>query len=151
MPNLTFGVEGAQAVPFAATPTIAFSLNAVNANAGEAIQSVALRCQILIEASRRSYNAGEREGLRDLFGEPDRWSQTLRALLWTHASVNVPAFSGATTCDLPVPCTFDFNVGAAKYFHAVEEDDVPALLPVQRNRLLLRGRWHPADRSDRLG
>jgi hypothetical protein len=125
MPGLTFSVEGAQAVPFSAVPTIAFRLRVVNGNATEAIQSIALRSQIMIEASRRSYNPGEREGLRDLFGEPDRWSQTLRSLLWTHASINVPSFAGAVTCDMPVPCTFDFNVGAAKYFHAVEEQDVP--------------------------
>jgi hypothetical protein len=69
--------------------------------------------------------AQEREGLRDLFGEPDRWSQTVRSLLWTHVSANVPAFSGAITTDLPVPCTFDFNVAAAKYFHALQDEDVP--------------------------
>jgi hypothetical protein len=125
MPGLTFSVESAEAIPFAAAPTIAFRLRVVNPNASQVIQSVALRCQILIEASRRHYNAGERQGLRDLFGEPERWSQTLRALLWTHASVTVPEFSGAVTTDIAVPCTFDFNVGAAKYFHAIEEADLP--------------------------
>ena len=125
MPGLTFTVEGAEAIPFAAAPTIAFRLRAVNPLANQAVQSVALRCQILIEASRRHYNAGERESLQDLFGEPDRWSQTLRSLLWTHVSITVPAFSGEILTELPVPCTFDFNVGAAKYFHAIREDDVP--------------------------
>ncbi|HMF76892.1 MAG TPA: DUF6084 family protein [Bryobacteraceae bacterium] len=125
MPGLTFSVESAEAIPFAAAPTIAFRLRVVNPNASHAIQSVALRCQILIEASRRHYQAGERENLRDLFGEPDRWSQTLRSLLWTHASVTVPSFSGTVACELGVPCTFDFNVGAAKYFHAIQAEDVP--------------------------
>jgi hypothetical protein len=27
--------------------------------------------------------------------------------------------------ELPVACTFDFNVAATKYFHAVEEGDLP--------------------------
>ncbi|MDQ6677643.1 MAG: DUF6084 family protein [Acidobacteriota bacterium] len=125
MPGLTFTVEGAEAVPFAAAPSLAFNLLVVNPNAGQSIQSVALRCQILIEAARRHYNAGERGSLRDLFGEPDRWSQTLRSMLWTHASATVPAFTGSIRSQLPVPCTFDFNVGAAKYFHAIQEDDVP--------------------------
>jgi hypothetical protein len=125
MPGLTFSVESAAAVPFAAAPTIAFRLRVVNPNATQVIQSVALRCQILIEASRRHYNTGERESLRDLFGEPDRWSQTLRSMLWTHVSVTVPSFSGSVACELPVPCTFDFNVGAAKYFHAIREEEVP--------------------------
>ena len=125
MPGLTFTVEGAEAIPFAAAPTIAFRVRVVNANAGQTVQSVALRCQIMIEASRRHYNAGERDSLGDLFGEPDRWSQTLRSFLWTHASVTVPAFTGAVVTDIVVPCTFDFNVGAAKYFHAIQEEDVP--------------------------
>lgn len=125
MPGLTFSVQSALAVPFAAAPTIAFHLRVINPNANQAIQSVALRCQILIEAARRPYNAAERESLRDLFGEPDRWSQTLRSLLWTHAAVTVPAFSGVADTEIPVPCTFDFNVGAAKYFHAIQDQDLP--------------------------
>ena len=80
MPGLTFSVESAEAIPFAAAPTIAFRLRVVNPNASQVIQSVALRCQILIEASRRHYNAGERQGLRDLFGEPERWSQNAQLL-----------------------------------------------------------------------
>ncbi len=30
--------------------------------------------------------------------------------------------------DLPVPCSFDFNVAATKYFHALEHGEVPLLL-----------------------
>jgi hypothetical protein len=122
VPGLTFGIEGAEALPFAAAPTIAFRLRV---NATQAIQCVALRCQVMIEASRRHYNSGERESLRDLFGESDRWSQTVRSLLWTHATATVPGFSGSILTQLAVPCTFDFNVGAAKYFHAIQEEDVP--------------------------
>jgi Family of unknown function (DUF6084) len=121
VPGLTFLVEAAEAIPFAASPTIAFRLRV----ASERVQSVALRCQIQIEAQRRRYTPAERRGLRDLFGEPDRWSQTLRPLLWTHASTTVPEFSGSIAIDLPVACTFDFNVAAAKYFHAMEDEDVP--------------------------
>ena len=29
--------------------------------------------------------------------------------------------------DLPVPCTYDFNVAATKYFYALEEGDIPLL------------------------
>ena len=35
----------------------------------------------MLEASRRHYACEERESLRDLFGEPDRWSKTLQSLL----------------------------------------------------------------------
>jgi hypothetical protein len=62
----------------------------------------------------------------DLFGEPDRWSQTLRSLLWTHVNLVVPSFAGnTTTVDLPVPCTFDFNVASTKYFEGLEGGDIP--------------------------
>ncbi len=64
----------------------------------------------------------------DLFGEPSRWGQTLRGLLWTHANLNIPRFTGSTLVDLPVPCTFDFNVGATKYFEALENGEVPLSL-----------------------
>ena len=44
------------------------------------------------------------------------------------SSVVVPPFTGSTTVDLPVPCSYDFNVAASKYFHAMENDEVPLLL-----------------------
>ena len=49
-------------------------------------------------------------------------------MLWTHASVVVPPFTGTTVVDLPVPCSFDFNVAATKYFHALEDGEVPLCL-----------------------
>lgn len=124
MPNLTFAVVKAEAIPFAAAPTIAFDVKVTNAPADQTIQSVALRCQILIEAAKRHYNPAERDSLRDLFGETDRWSQTMRSLLWCHSGATVPEFTGAVTVAVHVPCTFDFNVAAAKYFHAVSNGGI---------------------------
>jgi len=125
MPDLNFQVEGAEAVPFTAAPLLAFKLRITNTDAGQAIQSIALRCQIQIESTHRKYGAQEQERLLDLFGAPERWSRTLRAMLWTHVNVMVPPFKGSTVADLPVPCTFDFNVAATKYFAALKEGDVP--------------------------
>lgn len=125
MPDLSFQVEGAEQVAFAASPLLAFKLRVTNADADERIHTVALRCQIQIEVTRRKYEVGEQERLLDLFGEPERWSRTLRAMLWTHASLTVTPFQGSTLVDLPVPCTFDFNVAAAKYFAALEDGEVP--------------------------
>jgi hypothetical protein len=124
MPDLNFKIEGAEVVKFAASPQIAFKLTVSNADPTEIIQSVALRCQIQIEVTRRRYTAEDQGKLRDLFGDVERWSQTLRNLLWTHINVNVPPFRGTTTVDLPVPCTFDFNVGATKYFYGLGDGDV---------------------------
>jgi hypothetical protein len=125
VPDLSFCVETAGAIPFCASPTLGFGLRLENAIAGEVIHTVALRCQIQIEASRRRYGPEEQARLKDLFGDPDRWSTTVRALLWTHVSVVVPAFTGTTIVELPVSCTFDFNVAATKYFHGVRDGDLP--------------------------
>lgn len=46
-------------------------------------------------------------------------------MLWTHASVLIPTFRGSCIVDLPVPCSFDFNVVATKYFYALENGEVP--------------------------
>jgi hypothetical protein len=125
MHDLSFAVEGAAPVPFAAAPMLAFKLRITNDDAAERIQNVLLACQIQIESTRRRYNREEQGRLLDLFGEPPRWSQTLRAMLWTHATAMVPPFEGETVVDLMVPCTFDFNVAATKYFNGLEEGEVP--------------------------
>ena len=125
MPDLDFQIVGAEVTKFSAVPEIVFKLHVANADRAENIHSVMLRGQVQIEATRRQYAPAEQEKLRDLFGEPDRWSQTLRNLLWTHVSVNVPPFQGEAMVDLPVPCTFDFNVGATKYFYGLGDGDVP--------------------------
>ena len=128
MPDLSFEVEGAEAVAFTASPLMAFKLRITNSDATEAIQTVALRCQLQLEVARRHYNQPEQERLLDLFGEPERWGQTLRTMLWTHVSIVVPPFEGATVVDLPVPCTFDFNIAATKYFAGLEEGAIPLCL-----------------------
>ena len=128
MPDLSFAIEGVEVVKYSATPQIAFKLRVSNSDPAETIHSVALRCQIQIEVTRRRYTAEEQQKLLDLFGEPDRWSQTLRNLLWTHVNVNVPPFQGSTLVDVPVACTFDFNVGATKYFHGLGDGQVPLCL-----------------------
>jgi len=124
VPDLSFQVEGASAVPFAAAPLLAFQVRLANAT-GETVHTVALRCQIQIEATRRRYGAEEQARLRDLFGEPERWGQTLRSMLWTHTSVVVPRFTGSTLVDVQVPCTFDFNIAVVKYFGGLVDGEIP--------------------------
>ncbi len=126
MPDLTFQIEGARAVPYAVSPQLGFDLRISN-KGPERIHTIALRSQIQIETTRRRYDAGEQERLGDLFGEPQRWGQTLRTMLWTQTSMIVPGFEGRTLTELPVPCTFDFNVAAVKYFQGVRDGDIPLL------------------------
>ena len=125
MPDLRLTIEGAEAVQYAAAPLLAFKLRIANDPSEQLIHTVALRAQIQLEVTRRKYDANEQTRLLDLFGEPDRWGQTLRNMLWTHASVVVPRFTGSVLTDIPVPCTFDFNVAATKYFHGLTSGDLP--------------------------
>ena len=126
MPDLHFEVEGAEPQRFAASPSLLFKLRLTDTGKPPTpIQTVILRCQIRIEPARRRYTDAERERLLDLFGTPERWGQTLRPMLWTHAVAVVPPFVGAAAVDLPVPCTFDFSVAATKYFGGLEGGDIP--------------------------
>jgi hypothetical protein len=125
VPDLSFQVEGAEVTPFAVAPLLTFRLRVTNASPDEVIHNVVLRCQIQIESTRRKYQAEEETRLHDLFGEPERWGQTLRAMLWTHASVVVPTFAAETVVDLPVACTYDFNLAITKYFYALERGEIP--------------------------
>lgn len=129
MPDLTITVQGATPDRYAAAPTLNLALLIRQRGRPVPIQSISLQCQIRIETSKRHYDPAEQARLSDLFGEPSRWSQTLHSMLWTHASVVVPGFSGERTqANLPVPCSFDFNLAATKYFHGLDQGLVPLLL-----------------------
>jgi hypothetical protein len=124
VPNLDFRVEGAEVPEYAAVPSLLFKLRIENLEE-EPIRSVALNTQIRIAATQRHYEAAEQERLLELFGEPHRWKDTLRSLLWTHTVLQVPRFSGSTVVDMPVTCTYDLEVVATKYFFALENGEVP--------------------------
>jgi hypothetical protein len=123
VPELGFTVLGCEPLPHAAAPSLRFSL-AVDAG-GAAVRSVMLEVQLRIAATQRGYSEAEQAQLGDLFGEAHRWGDTLRSLLWTQATVVVPPFEGATVVDLVVPCTYDFDVAAAKYLAGVSEGEIP--------------------------
>ena len=125
MPDLNFEVVDAEAPAFAAVPMLIFKLRIDNAMDQERIFTVTLRCQIQINVTRRRYSPEAQARLLEVFGEPKRWGETLRPLLWTHTSTVVPQFSGSTIVDLPVPCTYDFEVAGTKYFDALEDGEIP--------------------------
>lgn len=128
MVDLSFSVEGAQVERFAAAPFILFRVAIDCRDGSRSIRNVMLQCQIRIETTRRAYQKDEKSRLSDLFGEPQQWSRPLQGLLWTHASTVVPAFERSCVASLPVPCSFDFNVAATKYFHGLTAGEVPLLL-----------------------
>jgi len=128
MPELDFEVAGAEVERYAAAPLIRLRLRVINAEPAVHVRNVLLQCQIRIEAARRFYQPTEQSRLRELFGAPQDWSRTLRGLLWTHVNVTVPAFEKECLVDLPVPCSYDFNLAIAKYFYGLETGEIPLLL-----------------------
>ena len=120
MPDLSFRVAGVEPAARGLTPLLHFKLEVSNAPATEEIHGVILQAQIHIESAQRAYDSEEKEKLIDLFGTPDRWGQTLRTRLWSHASVTVRPFADSTDAVLPILCTYDLNVSATKYFYALE-------------------------------
>lgn len=127
MPDLSFSVISAVPEAHALIPILNFHLR-IAENDGHAVDTIALRCQIQIEAARRAYAPREQEALLDLFGDRARWGRTLKTMLWTHATTMVAGFSDQTEVDLPVPCTRDLTVAAGRYFFALEDGEVPLIL-----------------------
>jgi hypothetical protein len=132
MPDLKFQVVVAEPEPYAAGPLLKFKLRVTQSAASGAeivpIHAVTLQCQIRIDPAQRRYATAEQVKLLDLFDKPSRWGQTLRPMLWTHASVAIGPFTDAIQVDLPVPCTYDFNLAVTKYFYALEDGEVPVTL-----------------------
>jgi Family of unknown function (DUF6084) len=128
MVDLDFAVDGITVEPYAAIPTLRFALHVINATPALAVENVMLNCQIRIEPARRPYGALEHERLADLFGAPERWGQTLQSFLWTHVNVTAPRFEHDCTVALPVPCSFDFNIAATKYFDGLTDGEAPLAL-----------------------
>jgi Family of unknown function (DUF6084) len=125
--ELVFDCVGARAERHAVIPMITLELR-IAETSGERIDAIALRCQIRIEPHRRRYSAGEAEALHDLFGDTDRWADTLKPMQFTTVSAMVPRFTGATTLDLPVHTTYDLEIASTKYFDALADGAIPLLL-----------------------
>jgi hypothetical protein len=127
MTDLVFDCIDAQPERYAAVPTLQLKLR-ISETTGERVHAITLRCQIRIEPQRRRYSSQEADGLLELFGETQRWGDTLKPMQFATVSVMVPSFSGSTEIELPVPFTYDFEVATSKYFHALEDGDIPLLL-----------------------
>jgi hypothetical protein len=124
VPQLDFAVTGAAAERHSAVPTLNFSLRVAREGGGP-VKSVLLDAQIQIAARRRSYGEAEQAWLVELFGTPDRWSTTLRTLLWTRTTLVVPPFTDATEVTLPVACSYDLEVNASGYLSGLTDGEVP--------------------------
>ena len=124
----------------------------VSDDTGIEIQSLSLSVQVMIDPARRGYDpAGDENGwgspmpaeygghgrsavdrqlvveelLAELFGPPASWTPSTQGLSWARVGTAVPSFTGETAFALELPCTYDLEVAAAKYFYALEDGVVP--------------------------
>lgn len=125
LPDLDFEIASVESLPDMANPAVSFHMKITNRTADQLIHAIMLRCQIRIEAPRRRYNSQEQRGLRDLFGEPERWSQTLRPMFWANITHNIPSFTGSIAYPILLACAVDFTIASSKYFQALETGYVP--------------------------
>jgi hypothetical protein len=121
--DVTFAVLAVAPDPYAVTPLLTARIGI--AAGDEPVHAIALRCQVRIDPLRRGYTDDEAAGLLDLFGTRDRWSSTQHSFLWQHTTAMVPGFADTTQVELPLVCTYDVEVAAAKYLHALREDVIP--------------------------
>ncbi len=127
MSDYQFSVLDIFAETYAVAPQLTARLR-IEERTGQTIHAVALRCQVRIEPQRRRYEAAEQEALRGLFGERERWVDTLKPFLWMQCNTTVQGFVGATDVDLVLPCTYDFDVIGSRYLHALAAGSVPVNL-----------------------
>jgi len=125
--DFAFACTGVRADPYAAGPTLVFRLR-ITASGQARVHALALRCQIRIEPVRRGYGDAEAARLTDLFGERSRWGSSLNPVQFAQVAVMVPGFTGEVETDLAVPCTYDMDIASTRYFHALEEGEVPLLM-----------------------
>ena len=155
MTEVTFAVLDVAPEPYAVTPVLTARVG-IAAVGDDPVHAIALRCQVRIEPLRRGYTDDEAAGLLDLFGPRERWSTTQRTFLWQHSTAMVPGFSGATQVDLPLECTYDFEVAAAKYLNALREGTIPlqflfsgtVFVPGARGFAVQQVPWDREDRYD---
>jgi hypothetical protein len=123
-PGTSFTVADVGPEPYAITPMLTARI-AVSVPGDQPVHAIALRCQVRIDPLRRGYSDDEAAGVTDLFGPRERWATTQHTFLWQHCAAMVPGFTGTTEVPLPLECTYDFEVTAAKYLHALRDGLVP--------------------------
>jgi hypothetical protein len=122
--DLSFRITGARVDRYAASPSILLRA-AVTERTGVRVDAIALRAQIQLEVQRRRYLPDESALLTELFGEPARYAQTLKPMLWTHVAQSVLSFEREAEFDLPVPCSYDFEVASHKYLASLQSGIIP--------------------------
>ena len=124
LPRFAFAVQDAGVHDGTAVPALRLAVRIERAGGGP-VRSIALQAQVRIAAPRRGYDRAAQERLVEVFGPPEQWGRTLRSLLWTQTTVMVGPFQDTTVVGVLLPCTYDFDVAAAKYLDALRDGDIP--------------------------
>jgi hypothetical protein len=124
VPQLQFEATGASVLARAVVPTIALTLT-IERVAGPAVRSLTVGVRVDVAPARRTYSSDEEVRLSDLFGAPEQWESTLGTLPWTRTTILAGAFTDRATVQAALPCTYDFEVAAAKYLHALGDGEIP--------------------------
>jgi uncharacterized protein DUF6084 len=123
-PQPEFAITSASHLAFAAAPTMVFVATASEPTERE-IQSMSLSVQVMIDPARRGYDPETRDRLAELFGPPASWTPSTQGIAWARIGAVVPEFTGATTFALELPCSYDLELAATKYFYALADGSVP--------------------------
>ncbi len=119
-----FSVLDVAPVAHAAAPTLEFTMHVSDPD-GRDVHTIALSTQVRIDPARRRYDPETRERLVELFGAPERWAATTHPFQWARVDVLVPGFTGATSFNLQLPCSFDLELAAVKYFYSLADGEIP--------------------------
>ena len=126
MPELVFDCIDVRADPYAAGPTLVFRLR-IAETTGERVHAIALRVQLRIEPQKRRYTAREAAAAQRPVRRPlALGGDAQQPLQFAKVAVMVPSFTGSIEVDVPVPCTYDLEIAATSYFHALQRGRHPA-------------------------
>jgi hypothetical protein len=127
MSELVFDCIGARADRYAIVPSFTLTLR-ISETTGAKVDAIALRSQIRIEPFRRAYSDAEAGRLHDLFGDKQRWADTVKPMQFSTISSMVPGFTGSIETDLPVPFSYDLQIASTRYFSSLDDGEIPLLL-----------------------
>ncbi len=123
-PEPEIEILSVEAVARVMAPTLNFRIR-VDEPSKRPIFMIALSAVITVEPSKRSYDDATRAKLIELFGEPERWATTTVNFRWTAFDTLVPAFTESTEIEVAIPCTYDLEVAATKYFYGLTDGHAP--------------------------
>lgn len=126
MPDLAFAVTGVRAVADGWIPLLEFTLEIQSRPECEDVRALLLQIEVHIQpsegTSRRMLSAcpGESSAARG----SGVAAGAARRYRWTHVHTTVPAFAGTIAVPLLVPCSYDLNLAATRWFAACASDTV---------------------------